>query len=61
MVFYLAFAVLLSALYVALQLALPLLVTRILADHANHPVAADDLALPTNLANRRSYFHFRTP
>jgi hypothetical protein len=28
---------------------LPLLVTRVGADHAHHPLAADDLAFATNL------------
>jgi len=37
--------------------ALPLLVARILADHAHDAATADYLALPTNLAHRCSDFH----
>jgi len=36
---------------------LALLVPRIGADHTHHAVAADDLALATNLLNGSLYFH----
>src|SRR3954469_7520865 len=39
------------------SLALPLLVTGVLADHQHPPVAADDLALLTHRLYRRSYLH----
>src|SRR4051812_27455233 len=38
-------------------LALPLLVSRVLADHEHPPVAADDLALLAHRLHRRSYLH----
>src|SRR4051794_30199256 len=38
-------------------LALPLLVPRVLADHEDPPVAADDLALLAHRLDRRSYLH----
>src|SRR3712207_7934852 len=38
-------------------LPLPLLVTRVLADHEHPPVAADDLALLAHRLDRRSYLH----
>src|SRR3954471_6214473 len=38
-------------------LALPLLVPRVLADHEDPPVAADDLALLAHRLHRRSYLH----
>src|SRR3954452_12609284 len=40
-----------------LLLALPLLVSGVLADHQHPPVAADDLALLTHRLDRRSYLH----
>src|SRR5512142_314455 len=39
--------------------ALPLLVTRIRADHKNPPFPADDLALLAHRLDRGSYFHAR--
>src|ERR1700733_14772684 len=39
------------------DLALPLLVTWVGADHENPPVAADDLALFAHRFDRRSYLH----
>src|ERR671915_2052567 len=38
-------------------LPLPLLVPRVLADHEDAPVAADDLALFAHRLDRRSYLH----
>src|SRR4051812_17026217 len=38
-------------------LALPLLVSRVLADHEDPAVAADDLALLAHRLDRRSYLH----
>src|SRR5947207_6141054 len=38
-------------------LPLPLLVSRVLADHENPAVAADDLALLAHRLHRRSYLH----
>src|SRR3954454_3327157 len=38
-------------------LALPLLVPRVLADHEDPPVSADDLALLAHRLDRRSYLH----
>src|SRR5215213_6472510 len=38
-------------------LALPLLVPRVLADHEDPAVAADDLALLAHRLDRRSYLH----
>src|SRR5919106_1845633 len=38
-------------------LPLPLLVSRVLADHEHPTVAADDLALLTHRLHRRSYLH----
>src|SRR4051794_41760958 len=38
-------------------LPLPLLVSRVLADDENPPVAADDLALLAHRLDRRSYLH----
>src|SRR3954471_4608092 len=38
--------------------ALPLLVTRIRADHQDRTVAADDLALLAHGLDRRPYLHF---
>src|SRR6476469_6847681 len=38
-------------------LPLPLLVTRVLADHEDPAVAADDLALLAHRLDRRSYLH----
>src|SRR3954453_16295428 len=38
-------------------LALPLLVPRVLADHEDPPVTADDLALLAHRLDRRSYLH----
>jgi len=35
-----------------LDLSLPLLVARILADHAHHPAAPDDLAVAAQLLDR---------
>src|SRR5262249_8931775 len=40
---------------------LPLLVARVLANHSHDAAAPDDLALPTNLANRCPDFHRETP
>jgi hypothetical protein len=37
--------------------ALPLLVTRVLADHQHVAVTADDLALLAHRFDRRSYLH----
>jgi len=37
--------------------ALALFVFRILADHAHHPAAVDDLALVTDFLYRCSYLH----
>ena len=42
-------------------LSLPLFMFRILADHAHHAFAVDDLALVTNLFYRCSYFHAQFP
>jgi hypothetical protein len=42
-------------------LALPLLVTRVLADHENAPMAADDLALLADPLHRGSYCHLPFP
>ena len=42
-----------------LALSLPLLVTRIRADHKDPALAADDLALLAHRLDRRSYFHAR--
>src|SRR5262245_66251583 len=39
------------------DLALPLLVSRVLADDKDPPVAADDLALLAHRLDRRSYLH----
>src|SRR3954469_2772244 len=39
------------------SLALPLLVSGVLADHQHPPMAADDLALLTHRLDRRSYLH----
>src|SRR6516225_5429744 len=39
--------------------ALPLLVLRVLADHPNHSLALDDLALCAESSNRRTNFHKR--
>src|SRR6185369_2028854 len=39
------------------SLTLPLLVTRVLADDEDPPVAADDLALLAHRLDRRSYLH----
>src|SRR3954447_2472821 len=39
------------------DLPLPLLVTRVLADHEDAAVPADDLALLTHRLDRRSYLH----
>src|SRR3954463_5265394 len=39
------------------DLPLPLLVTRVLADHEHAAVPADDLALLTHRLHRRSYLH----
>src|SRR5438132_415564 len=39
-------------------LPLPLLVSRVLADDLNTPVAADHLALLTHLLDAGTYFHF---
>jgi hypothetical protein len=39
--------------------ALPLLVLRVLADHAHDAAAAHELALGTDPADRRSDFHVR--
>src|SRR3954447_3002079 len=39
------------------SLALPLLVTGVLADHEHPPVAADDLALLAHRLDRGSYLH----
>jgi hypothetical protein len=39
------------------ELALALLVFGVLADHTHHPTAVDDLALVTNLLNRRTNLH----
>jgi len=39
------------------RLTLPLLVSRIRADHEHPPVAADDLALLAHRLDRGSYFH----
>src|SRR5581483_9662573 len=36
---------------------LPLLVTRVRADHAHHTIAADDLAVATDLLDRCQHFH----
>src|SRR6187200_1414011 len=41
----------------AIRLPLSLLVTRVLADHQDRPVAADDLALLAHRLDRRSYLH----
>src|SRR5919199_563746 len=41
----------------AKALPLPLLVPRVLADHEDAPVAADDLALLAHRLDRRSYLH----
>src|SRR3954447_16717343 len=41
----------------AIGLPLPLLVSRVLADHEHPPVAADDLALLAHRFDRRSYLH----
>src|SRR3712207_1334854 len=41
----------------AMALALPLLVPRVLADHEDPPVPADDLALLAHRLDRRSYLH----
>src|ERR687883_121291 len=38
-------------------LSLPLLVSRVRADHQHAPVAADDLALLAHRLDRRSYLH----
>src|SRR3954447_19061684 len=38
-------------------LALTLLVPRVLADHEDRPMAADDLALLAHRLDRRSYLH----
>src|SRR5579859_5662298 len=39
------------------SLSLPLLVLRVFADHANHTMAANDLALVTNFLNRCPNLH----
>jgi hypothetical protein len=39
------------------ELPLTLLVTRVLADHEDRAVAADDLALLAHRLDRRSYLH----
>ena len=39
------------------ELALALLVLRILAENPDHPLAADDLALVTHAFDRRSHLH----
>src|SRR5829696_6714483 len=41
------------------RLTLPLLMPRIHANHPNHAVAPDDLALLTSASYRSSYFHVR--
>lgn len=42
---------------VPFELTLTLLVSRVGANHPNHPVATDDLAVPAHLLDRCSYFH----
>src|SRR6188474_2796237 len=43
----------------AIRLTLPLLVPLVRADHTNHALALDDLAVLAKLLDRRSYFHIK--
>jgi hypothetical protein len=49
------FAILTSTVHRSSSLAL--LVARILADHAHHPLAADDLAVAADSLHRCQHFH----